>query len=126
MIITPLYPPDAPMTSDPTLLKAFAPTGKLRASINLGNPILANRNAATGEAGGVSVDLAREFAARLGVDTDLVVFDTAAKSVEAVTTEAADIGFRNRSAARRGHRVHGAVRADRGLLPGARRFARAR
>jgi len=81
------------MTSDPTLLKAFAPTGKLRASINLGNPILANRNAATGEAGGVSVDLAREFAARLGVDTDLVVFDTAAKSVEAVTTEAADIGF---------------------------------
>ena len=75
------------------VVSAFTPTGALRASINLGNPILANRNAATGEAGGVSVDLAREFAARLGVDTDLVVFDTAAKSVEAVTTEAADIGF---------------------------------
>lgn len=27
---------------------ALAPTGRLRASINLGNPILANRDAATG------------------------------------------------------------------------------
>ena len=81
------------MTLDPSLLNAFAPAGKLRASINLGNPLLANRNAATGEVGGISVDLAREFATRLGVEAELVVFDTASKSVDAVTTEAADIGF---------------------------------
>lgn len=81
------------MTLDPSLLNAFAPTGKLRASINLGNPLLANRNAATGEVGGISVDLAREFATRLGVEAELVVFDTASKSVDAVTTETADIGF---------------------------------
>jgi polar amino acid transport system substrate-binding protein len=81
------------MTIDSTLLNAFAPTGKLRASINLGNPLLANRNAATGEPGGISVDLAREFAARLGIEAELTAFDTASKSVEAVTTETADIGF---------------------------------
>jgi polar amino acid transport system substrate-binding protein len=70
----------------------FAPTGKLRAAINLGNPILAHA-AGDGGAGGVSVDLAREFARRLGVDLELVVIDTAGKSVDAVATERADIGF---------------------------------
>ena len=74
------------------LALAFAPTGRLRASINLGNPILAGRDAA-GQAAGVSVDLARAFAERLGVETDLVVFDTAGKSVDAVRAEQADIGF---------------------------------
>ena len=75
------------------VIKAFTPTGKLRASINLGNPILANRDAATGEPVGVSIDLARAFAERLGVGIELVVFDTAGKSVDAVTQEQADIGF---------------------------------
>ena len=46
----------------PELVKAFAPTTKLRASINLGNPVLANRNPATGDIFGVSVDLARALA----------------------------------------------------------------
>jgi hypothetical protein len=41
------------------LAAAFAPEGRLRASINAGNPVLAHRDAVTGEAGGVSVDLAR-------------------------------------------------------------------
>jgi len=81
------------MTTPHTLQTAFAPTGKLRASINLGNPILANKNSQTGEPLGVSVDLARAFAQRLGVDIELVVFDAAGKSVEAVRSEQADIGF---------------------------------
>ncbi|MDP3668113.1 MAG: ABC transporter substrate-binding protein [Telluria sp.] len=81
------------MTIDPRVVAAFAPTGKLRASINLGNPILANKDAATGQPVGVSVDLAHAFAERLGVGIELVVFDAAGKSVEAVTREAADIGF---------------------------------
>lgn len=75
------------------LLRAFAPTGRLRASINLGNPILAGRDAATGEPKGVSIDLARAFGERLGVAVELVVFDTAAASVDAVSQERADIGF---------------------------------
>jgi polar amino acid transport system substrate-binding protein len=41
----------------------------------------------------VSIDLARAFAERLGVDIELVVFDAAGKSVEAVRGEQADIGF---------------------------------
>jgi ABC-type amino acid transport substrate-binding protein len=81
------------MTSSTDLRKAFAPTGKLRTSINLGNPILANKNPQTGEPFGVSIDLARAFAKRLGVDIELVVFDAAGKSVEAVRGEQADIGF---------------------------------
>ena len=81
------------MNTTDSLRAAFAPTGRLRASINLGNPILANRNAATHEVGGVSVDLAHELAQRLGLPLDLVVFDAAGKSVEAVTAEQADFGF---------------------------------
>jgi polar amino acid transport system substrate-binding protein len=72
---------------------ALAPSGRLRASINLGNPILARKDAASGEAVGVSVDLARALAEQLGVPLEVKVFDAAAKSVEAVTTGQADIGF---------------------------------
>lgn len=77
----------------PALVAAFAPDGTLRASINLGNPILANKDAATGEPVGVSIDLAREFARRLGVAIEFVVFEKAAASVDAVKNEKADIGF---------------------------------
>jgi polar amino acid transport system substrate-binding protein len=76
-----------------TLVNKFAPTGTLRASINLGNPILANRDAASGQPYGISVDLAQELAKRLGVSLELVVFDSARESVDAVKAERADIGF---------------------------------
>ncbi len=82
-----------PLSNQPSLVSAFAPTGALRASINLGNPILAHRDPRTGEPGGVSVDLARALAQRLGIVADLVVFDKAAQSVEAVKSGQADIGF---------------------------------
>jgi polar amino acid transport system substrate-binding protein len=81
------------MTASDSLIQAFAPTGRLRASINTGNPILAGRDAATGQVRGVSIDLSTEFARRLGVPLELVVFDTAAKSVDAVSSGQADIGF---------------------------------
>lgn len=81
------------MTSNASLVTAFAPTGRLRASINLGNPILANKQPMTDLPMGVSIDLAQAFANRLGVELELVVFDTAGKSVDAVKNERADIGF---------------------------------
>ncbi|MDM0084379.1 ABC transporter substrate-binding protein [Variovorax sp. J31P179] len=81
------------MTIDSSIVKAFTPKGVLRASINLGNPILANADKTTGAPGGVSIDLARAFAERLGVGLELVIFDAAGKSVEAVANEQADIGF---------------------------------
>jgi polar amino acid transport system substrate-binding protein len=77
---------------DSSLVRAFAPAGRLRASINLGNPVLAGRDA-NGAPAGVSIDIARAFAQRLGVPLDLLTFDTAAKSVDALTKEEADIGF---------------------------------
>ena len=81
------------MTPSPDLVARLAPTGMLRAAINLGNAVLAGRDAATGAAKGVTVDLAGELAKRLGVALELVVVDGAAKSVDAVVSERADVGF---------------------------------
>jgi polar amino acid transport system substrate-binding protein len=81
--------PPAPSAA---LVKEFAPTGTLRAAINLGNPILANKDAA-GQPFGVSVDLARELGKRLGVPVELVAFTAAGKVVEAVKASQVDIAF---------------------------------
>ena len=77
----------------PATAALLAPTGRLRASINLGNPILANTDPASGRARGVSVDLAHALAERLGVPLETIEFPAAAKSVEAVTGGVADVGF---------------------------------
>ncbi|MES2102496.1 MAG: ABC transporter substrate-binding protein [Pseudomonadota bacterium] len=77
----------------PTVRNALAPGGKLRAAINYGNPILANRDAATGEPVGVSVDLALELARRLDMPLELVTFDAAGKVSEAVAANSVDIAF---------------------------------
>jgi polar amino acid transport system substrate-binding protein len=70
----------------------LAPSGRLRAAINFGNPILAVRGA-DGQPAGVSVDLARELGKRLGVPVDLVTFTAAGKVVEAVKEAKVDIAF---------------------------------
>jgi len=75
-----------------TVLNSFAPTGALRASINVGNPILARLDE-TGTAVGVSVDLAYAFAAELGLPLQLRVFKSAGESVAAVSEGQADFGF---------------------------------
>ena len=80
------------MTASAEIIAALAPTGRLRAAINVGNPILA-RLRADGTPAGVSIDLAQRLAAQLGVPLDLQVFDAAAKSVDAVTNDQADFGF---------------------------------
>ena len=67
-------------------------TGKLRAAINFGNPILATRDGADG-ARGVSVDLAREAARRLGLPVELVLFTSAGNVVEAVKAKQVDLAF---------------------------------
>ena len=76
----------------PSLLRELAPSGALRASINLGNAVLASR-AADGQAQGVSVDLARALAQRLGLPLTTQVFERASDSVDAVARGEADIGF---------------------------------
>ncbi|HEY9026524.1 MAG TPA: transporter substrate-binding domain-containing protein [Burkholderiaceae bacterium] len=80
-------------TPDAATAALLAPGGRLRASINLGNPILAAADPATGRARGVSVDLATELARRLAVPLETIEFPAATKSVDAVAGGAADVGF---------------------------------
>ncbi|MFI5665502.1 transporter substrate-binding domain-containing protein [Streptomyces sp. NPDC051704] len=69
----------------------LAPEGVLRASVNLGNPVLAQ---GTPQApAGITVDIARELAARLGLPVEFLCFDAARKSFEAMAEGRADICF---------------------------------
>jgi polar amino acid transport system substrate-binding protein len=77
----------------PQAVAELAPTGKLRAAINFGNPILATRDPATGEARGASVDLARELGRCLGVPVELVLYASAGKVVEGLQSSAWDVAF---------------------------------
>ena len=74
-----------------SLLSDFAPVGTLRASINLGNPVLAQGTKAA--PGGVTVEISRELGIRLGVPVELLCFDAARESVEAMNQGLADICF---------------------------------
>jgi polar amino acid transport system substrate-binding protein len=75
----------------PDVVKDLAPTGKLRAGINLGNIVLAQGTPAAPS--GVSVDLSRELARRLGVPVEFKTFDAAGKSFEAAKAGETDILF---------------------------------
>ncbi|MDP9601967.1 UNVERIFIED_ORG: polar amino acid transport system substrate-binding protein [Variovorax paradoxus] len=70
----------------------LSPTGRLRAAINFGNPILATRGSGD-EPQGVSVDLAREAARRLDLPVELVQFNSAGSVVEAVKAGRVDMAF---------------------------------
>ena len=73
--------------------RGLAPTGRLRATINLGNVVLAQRDAETGALAGVSVGLVHKLARRLDVEAALVPFDTAGKAFEALRLRACDVRF---------------------------------
>ncbi len=79
-----------PNSSD--VLNDLAPTGRLRAAINFGNPVLAQK-APDGAPRGVTVDLAGELARRTGLPLDLVPFDAAGKVFEAMKEGALDVAF---------------------------------
>jgi polar amino acid transport system substrate-binding protein len=78
-------------TVSPDVVKSLAPTGTLRAAINLGNIVLAQGTPDAPR--GVTVDLARELAKRLGVPVELTTFDAAGKSFEAMKAGKMDIVF---------------------------------
>jgi len=71
----------------------LAPTGKLRVGINYGNPVLATRDRASGQLGGVAVDLARELGRRTDLPVELVGFESAGKMVEGLQAAAWDVAF---------------------------------
>ena len=69
----------------------LAPGGALRAAINLGNPVLAQGTSVAPT--GVTVDIGREIAARLGVGVEFFCFGAARDSLAALLTGRADICF---------------------------------
>ena len=86
--VAPSAPP-APTGVVPDL----APSGKLRAAINFGNPILAVKDPATGDPRGVSIDLARELGTRLNVPVELVLYESAGNVVAGQKAGAWDVAF---------------------------------
>lgn len=81
------------MTIEASIVREFAPTGRLRAALNLGNAVLAHSHTSSERPAGVTIDLARQFGALLGVPVELVEYETAGKSGAAVAAAEADIGF---------------------------------
>jgi polar amino acid transport system substrate-binding protein len=79
-------------SAPPPAVADLAPTGKLRAAINFGNPVLASKDA-KGEAQGVSVDLARELASRLGVPLAIVPYTAAGRVVDDAKSGVWDVAF---------------------------------
>jgi polar amino acid transport system substrate-binding protein len=75
------------------VVRDLAPTGKLRAAINFGNPVLAQKDPKTGEPRGVSVDLAREVARRADIPLEIVPYDAAGKVTADATNNRWDIAF---------------------------------
>ncbi|MBS7788597.1 transporter substrate-binding domain-containing protein [Roseococcus sp. SDR] len=75
------------------IARQIAPTGTLRAVINLGNPLLASRRPRETEAHGVSVDIVRELARRLALPLEVIPVPSANRSVELLRGGDGDIGF---------------------------------
>ena len=77
----------------PEILKQLAPTGTLRAGINLGNFLLVSGKSPSGDPEGVAPDMARAIAERLGVKLKLVPFKTPGELADAAGSDVWDIGL---------------------------------
>jgi polar amino acid transport system substrate-binding protein len=80
-------------TAKADALADLAPTGKLRAAINYGNAVLAQKDEASGQPKGITPDLARELGRRLGVPVEFVTYEAAGKVFDAAKSGAWDIAF---------------------------------
>jgi polar amino acid transport system substrate-binding protein len=78
---------------DDALRKEFAPGGTLRAGINLGNPVIAQRGDQGGEPRGVGPALARELAKRLALPVAFTTYETAGRLADAVKQGTWDVAF---------------------------------
>jgi len=68
----------------PAVIAELAPTGVLRAAINMGNFLLVTDKSKNGDPVGVSPDLAAEIARRLGVSLTLLPYDSPGAVADAV------------------------------------------
>jgi len=81
------------------VVKALAPAGKLRVGLYPGSPTSMVKDA-SGETRGVSHDLGRELASRIGVPFEPVVFQNNAKLLDAAKAGEVDLVFTNATPAR--------------------------
>jgi polar amino acid transport system substrate-binding protein len=77
----------------PDAIRDLAPDGTLRAAINYGNGVLAQRPTSGDEPRGVSADLARELGRQLGVPVRFVFFNQAGQVTDALKANAWDVAF---------------------------------
>lgn len=77
----------------PDIVQELAPHGVLRAGINMGNFLLVNGSTPSGDPAGVSPDMAREIADRLGVPVAYVPYPSPGKLIDAAGTDAWDIAM---------------------------------
>ena len=78
---------------DPNALSELAPSGTLRAGINLSNFLLVTGKAASGDPIGVAPDMARAIADRLGVAVSYVTFASPGELTDAAGRDVWDIGL---------------------------------
>jgi len=78
---------------DRQIVAELAPTGVLRAAINMGNFLLVTGKTASGDPQGVSPDMAAEIASRLGVPVRYVPYERPSTLADAAGTNAWDIGL---------------------------------
>lgn len=79
-------------TPTPAVVDALAPTGTLRAAINLSNFLLVTGRGSDGNPEGVSPDMARELARRLGVGIELLRYKSPGELADAAESGVWDIG----------------------------------
>lgn len=77
----------------PDILAQLAPTGVLRAGINMGNFLLVTGRSDNGDPEGVSPGMARAIAGRLGVPVRYVAYPRPGELADAVGGDAWDIGL---------------------------------
>jgi polar amino acid transport system substrate-binding protein len=77
----------------PAARSELAPTGKLRIGINLGNFLLTRKDPATGEFGGIAVDLGRELGRRLGTSVEIIGYPSPGALADAAKSGVWDVGF---------------------------------
>lgn len=81
------------MNVSPHIRAELAPTGVLRAGINLSNFLLVSRREADGTPVGVAPDMARALAEQLGVPVRYVPFASPGELADAATADAWDVGL---------------------------------
>jgi polar amino acid transport system substrate-binding protein len=89
-----------PTAPSPEVRQALAPTGKLRVGVYPGSPFSMIKDPVTGETKGVTVEVGKALAARLGVPYELVEFQRAAENLAALKAGQIDVTLSNASPAR--------------------------